>query len=343
VRFPAEKISSVPFLALHLPPMGSEKSGAAVAFERADEADLRVAGVAAAARIVRELAEGGARRIQLSVPGGGLAAATMADIRRLAPKTAVEIAGEAVPGATPAPNLSTREILRRTAKASDGPVSRWLNRPISQRLSAVLLLVPAIRPIHASIGTALIAAAMFAALLFGGPEGLVAGGLLFHAASVFDGVDGEIARATFRTSRLGATLDSVIDMATNGCFILGVTINLSERSEWAAPVGAWGFLLFLAGMAAITLSTAHQDKPFSMDLVKQRYRGRFPSPAGARMMRFLTIVSSRDFFALLFALLILAGIPMAVLYIFSTAATIWICFVVGAVASLRASPAERSA
>jgi len=39
------------------------------------------------------------------------------------------------------------------------------------------------------------------------------------------------------------------------------------------------------------------------------------------------VVSSRDFFALLFAVLILLGWPMGVLYIFATAATIWIVFV----------------
>ena len=46
-------------------------------------------------------------------------------------------------------------------------------------------------------------------------------------------------------------------------------------------------------------------------------------------MRFLTIVSSRDFFAMLFAGLILAGVPMAVLYVFAAAASVWILFVLG--------------
>jgi hypothetical protein len=48
-----------------------------------------------------------------------------------------------------------------------------------------------------------------------------------------------------------------------------------------------------------------------------------------------TIVSSRDFYALLFMLLILAGMPAAVLYIFSAAATVWILFVMN---SLRRPP-----
>jgi CDP-L-myo-inositol myo-inositolphosphotransferase len=81
-----------------------------------------------------------------------------------------------------------------------------------------------------------------------------------------------------------------------------------------------------------------------MDVVKQRYRARFPGAAFARLIRFLIVVTSRDFFALLFALLILAGVPMAVLYIFTTAAIIWIFFVVGAFAvPASASPVEGSA
>jgi CDP-L-myo-inositol myo-inositolphosphotransferase len=68
-------------------------------------------------------------------------------------------------------------------------------------------------------------------------RGLIAGGLLFMPL-VFDGVDGEIARATFRSSPAGAALDTGVDMATNLAFMLGVTINLglSEGREacWSA-------------------------------------------------------------------------------------------------------------
>lgn len=323
--------------------MTNGKAAAAIEFSRAEDADRRVAGIAAAARILHEISASGIERVRLSVPGGALAAATMSDIRRLCPDLAIELVDGAIVGASPARPVSAREILQATAKPSDGLVSRWLNRPLSQRISALLLHIPGIRPIHATIGTALLAAAMVAALLSGTADGLIAGGLLFHAASVFDGVDGEIARATFRTSRLGALLDSVIDMATNALFIIGVTVNLAGRNPWAAPVGAWGILLFIIGLAVIGRIARH-DRLFSMDMVKQRYRTRFPSPAGRRTIRFLTTVTSRDFFALLFALLILAGLPMAVLYIFAAAATIWIWFVIGAViSSVRAAPAERSA
>jgi CDP-L-myo-inositol myo-inositolphosphotransferase len=322
---------------------GRDDIGLEIAFAPG-EADRRVAGVATAARVVGCLAERLSGPIVLAVPEGKLAATTLDDLRRLNPGAVVHLIAERSAAAQPAPRLSARDILRATAKPSDGVVSRWLNRPVSRSISALLLHLPWIRPLHATIGTAVLAVLMFVALALGGREGLIVGALLFHSASVFDGVDGEIARATFRTSRMGALLDGVIDMATNILFFLGVVLNLSSQYPIAVTLGGSGLLLHILGLLAISRTAARADRPFSMDVVKQRYRTRFPGSASARLIRVLTIVTSRDFFALLFALLILAGLPMAVIYLFTAAAVIWIIFVIGAlVVTAPATPAERSA
>ena len=318
---------------------GQIPAAAAVRFASGREADRRVAGVAVAGRIVRELAESGFATAWLAVPAGeAIDASAMNDVRRLAGKMDVWIGEppantQAVivpPDRADSVDLAGpgagREILRRTGKATDGPVSRWLNRPISRAISAQVLRIPGFTPLHATLGTVLLALAMFAAFVAGGEAGLIAGGLLFHAASVFDGVDGEVARATFRTSRLGATLDALVDAGTNGLMILGVTINLwSAGHERALLLGAWGLGLFVIGQAVIGWRGARTGAPVDFDLLKRHYRARLP----AVVMDFLTVVTSRDFFALLFAALIVIGVPIAVLYIFATAATIWIWFVAG--------------
>ena len=323
--------------------MESEKSAPEVAFE-AGEADRRLAGVAAAARVARDLAARGIVAITVALPEGRLAPETQDDLVRVCPGMAIDVTGMPTEGAIPAPRLDEAAILRATAKPSDGPVSQHFNRPISRLISAQLLRYPALRPVHATIGTAALAVAMFVALIFGGATGLVVGGILFHTASVFDGVDGEMARATFRTSRAGAFLDSVIDMATNVAFVVGATVNLSERNPQALTVGGWGLLVFLLGLGAVSATAARADRPFSMDLVKERYRSRFRGSAADRVTIFLTVVTSRDFFAFLFALLIIAGRPMAVLHIFSTAATVWILFVAGAlIVPVRAPSPEGNA
>src|SRR5688572_22794492 len=168
-----------------------------VAFASLDDASRRIAGVSAAARAVRLLAEAGRGTAWVAVPGGGpLPAYVGQDLARLADNACI-VATEDLPALAaryrlsadvlvPPPPMTTMAVLRTTGKPSDGPVSRWLNRPVSRAISALLLTgFPGIRPIHATFGTALIAAAMFAVLLVGGASGLVAGGLLFHAASVF--------------------------------------------------------------------------------------------------------------------------------------------------------------
>ena len=146
-----------------------------------------------------------------------------------------------------------RAIVKATAKPTDGLVSRSINRPISQAISSTLMHIPGIRPIHATMGTAALAIAMFAALvLLHSPAGLMAGAVLFQAASVFDGVDGEIARATWRTSDRGAMIDTLIDAATNLSFVAGIVINLAQRGRWApALFGIAGLALLALGLPAL--------------------------------------------------------------------------------------------
>jgi 1L-myo-inositol 1-phosphate cytidylyltransferase / CDP-L-myo-inositol myo-inositolphosphotransferase len=321
-----------------------------VRFASADEAGRRVAGVAAAARIVREMADARVAEVWLAMPPDeALDEAAQADLVRLSgtttvrfgepPHNAAWLPGDRlVPAAAlgsylsgsvaVAQPLDAAAILRATAKPSDGLVSRWINRPLSRRLSAVLLRMPGLRPNHLTIGTGLLALAMLAVMLTGEPWGLIAGGLLFHAASVFDGVDGEVARATFRTSRKGAALDSVVDVATNLAMVVGLTANLALRGHsHAVGLAGFGLVLFVLGLGMIGIRAARTGRPFGFDLVKHHYRGRYGGALMPLTIEFLTIVSSRDFFALLFAVLIVIGYPMAVLYLFTTAATIWICFV----------------
>ena len=235
---------------------------------------------------------------------------------------------------------ASRDILLSTAKPTDGIVSRHINRPISQAISSVALRVPGFRPVHATIGTALIAIAMFACLLFGGQTGLIAGALLFQAASIFDGVDGEVSRATWRTSPEGARMDSLIDAVTNLCFLLGVALNLQFQGRMgAAALGYLGLALLAIGLFMIGRVAARSNAPFSFDLVKEHYRAKGATGRSAGMgvpidekpsqiMQWLTFMTSRDFFALVFALLIAAGLAAQVLALFAIAAAGWLVAVI---------------
>ena len=316
--------------------MGSEKSAPmpaqrhAVAFATARDADRRVAGVAAAARMVQSLAQAGAGETWLTIGDGApLAPATLEDIERLRGLTEVRIVAPAdapadvVPASAPA--MSAMAILRKTAKPGDGIVSRYFNRPISQRISWVVLAIPGARPIHATIASALFAAILFWGMLSGGKTGLILGGILFQTASIIDGVDGEMARATFRATDFGKSLDSAVDMATNFLFILGLTVHLGRHGgHFIFWLGFWSIGLMVTGAILIGWRTRAGGAPLSFDLLKRSGPVRNLVDLIYWAVQTLT---GRDVFAFLFMVLIIVGLAHVALMIFATVGTLWFFYV----------------
>jgi 1L-myo-inositol 1-phosphate cytidylyltransferase / CDP-L-myo-inositol myo-inositolphosphotransferase len=296
--------------------LGREKiSNAIAAFPSAAAADRPIAGVAAAARAVRRLTGLG--------DGAEPAEGTRADIERLRGTTEVRIE----PGTGPEIALPTAwEVIRATGKPGDGFVSRWLNRPISQRATFLVLAIPGIRPGHVTSVNALLTIPMLLCLLQGSHAGLLLGAILFQAASVLDGVDGEMARATFRTSREGASLDSAVDMATNFLFVLGLTIHLGQRDHGAIGwIGALGLIQMIAGNLLIARRTRAQGAPLGFDLYKRR-SGRIGGIVDLVYWA-VQVLTGRDCFAFLFMVLTVTGLERVALFIFAGVGTIWFLYV----------------
>lgn len=216
-----------------------------------------------------------------------------------------------------------RQIIAATAKPEDGIVSRHINRPISQAVTRWLLRLDGVRPIHATIAAALLAIVMVACLFGGTQSGLIAGALLFQAASMLDGVDGEIARATFRASPEGARLDSMIDAASNLGFIGGVTFNLYlQGNPRAAVAGMLGLACLATGLLVIGRRARANVDGLTFNAVKDHFRAR-----RSRLMDWLTWLTMRDFFALAGALLIIAGLAVPALVAFAVVAAGWLVVV----------------
>lgn len=213
-----------------------------------------------------------------------------------------------------------RRIVKATGKAGDGIVSRWLNRPISQAMSRQLLRLDWIRPGHATALTALAALAMFACLVLGGQTGLIAGALLFQCASIIDGVDGEIARATFRSSARGAALDSGIDAATNLGFIAGIIINRWQDGAMGdVLIGLSGIGIMITGLAMLGLYAVARGEPLNFDGAK-KLLGDDPT----RLQMALRYITMRDFYCLFFVVMVVAGLLSPALMIFAIAALFWL-------------------
>ena len=126
------------------------------------------------------------------------------------------------------------------SKPLDGPVSRLVNRRLSGPISLVLLRA-GVSPGAATVATFFFALAAAAVLALGvaWPAALVLGGILVQAASILDGVDGEIARASLRESPFGGFLDSVLDRAADAAVLAALAVAAGlDATTWALLAAA---------------------------------------------------------------------------------------------------------
>lgn len=195
---------------------------------------------------------------------------------------------------TPEDLRSARRALRRSlVKREDGPVSRYLNRPLSTRLS---MLVAPLRPNPDLLSAIALVVGLVAAWLLALGEG-VAGGLLVWAGSVLDGMDGESARLQVRDSAAGALLDGVLDRVADTAVLAGLAM-WAVRDGMSADVAVG---LCAAAVAVSILSMASKDRISALGLA--------PAPEEALGWLF----GGRDGRLLLVTVAALAGRPMLAL------------------------------
>ena len=112
-------------------------------------------------------------------------------------------------------------IINKLKKDTDGPVSKILNRPISLRISKIILKT-GITPDQISVMSFVIGLVGASFFFFGEYFYLILGGILIHIHSIVDGCDGEVARLKLRQTKYGGWLDSVLDRYADAAIILGL-------------------------------------------------------------------------------------------------------------------------
>jgi hypothetical protein len=119
------------------------------------------------------------------------------------------------------------------SKPQDGFVSRFVNRPISSRVTRRVVKFP-IHPtaFTASIFVLPIAAGVF--LLQGDYLAVLVGAAIFQVFSILDGCDGEIARARNLESKFGERLDNVCDFLGSLVYVVALGTGLHHFKEGAA-------------------------------------------------------------------------------------------------------------
>jgi len=189
-------------------------------------------------------------------------------------------------------------------KDSDGFISRKLNRPVSTFFSRFFAEYP-IPPIYFTGLTAILAVLMTYVLMTGGEPGILWGSILFHVASVADGIDGEIARAKFQTSLKGAKLDTTIDMITNILFMGGMSYALwNTYGDTYLILGVYIVVLALMGVLLMTALIYFGPGGGRFDVLADVIRARYTErPVLSKIFNFSNYCLKRDFFAFLFAVL----------------------------------------
>ncbi len=123
-------------------------------------------------------------------------------------------------------------------KPNDGPVARYLNRPLSMRISRYLVRYD-VTPNQISLFSFLCSAVAAVLFMLGGYVFLAIGGVLAQFASVVDGCDGEVARLKYRSSSVGGWYDAVLDRYADALLLFGLTWHLLaiEASGWTLSIG----------------------------------------------------------------------------------------------------------
>ena len=139
--------------------------------------------------------------------------------------------------------LAERALLDQMRdKPNDGPVSRYINRPVSVRISRHITRLP-VTPDQISVVSFLCSLIAAGLLALGGYAALLAGGILAQFASIIDGCDGEVARLKFCESDSGAWFDAVLDRYADAFLLFGLT--------WHACGGQAEGIVLLTGFLAI--------------------------------------------------------------------------------------------
>jgi phosphatidylglycerophosphate synthase len=207
-----------------------------------------------------------------------------------------------------------RCLLESLKKDTDGLVSRTINRRISLSITRFLVRT-GVKPNHLTVAFIVIGIASGVAAAFGEPWWwLVLGGALFQAQSILDGCDGEIARLTYRFSRLGQWLDSVGDDLTNYSFFLGLAIG-QARVHDAPWLYAFGGVVFALQWGASGINYQRLVRLGTGDLlaIPNMVTGGTPTHLLGRLVKGLHVIAKRDTFVLLVAALAAAQLPLVAL------------------------------
>ncbi len=195
-------------------------------------------------------------------------------------------------------------LLSTLKKTSDGPISRYLNRPLSVRISRQLVKLQ-VTPNQVSVLSFIVG--LVASLCFIVGNAII-GAFLIQLSSILDGCDGEIARLKYGQSSLGDFIDAVLDRYADGFILLGIFYySLAEVGNrevlgifWSPLIISTIFVLAILGNLMVSYTSAKSVVNFGY-----RYRGKWIGAGKGRDVRLLQLFigGMMTYFHPIFALL----------------------------------------
>ncbi len=211
------------------------------------------------------------------------------------------------------------------SKPQDGFVSRFLNRPISRRITRFLLKFP----IHPNWWTISIFVLPLIACVF-----LVRGDYVSIVIGAVDGCDGEIARAKNLESTFGERLDYFCDFLASLIYVLALGLGLHRSPEGiicAALITANEWLL-RGGKSGMWVASSALHESFYA-----RHRGMIGHSGllnlGERFVWWLFQLTKRDMAVFVFFILALLGLADWILHLWTIVAAATL--VLSAIAAIR--------
>lgn len=201
-------------------------------------------------------------------------------------------------------------LLAALLKATDGLISRSINRRISLRVTRALLET-SLTPNQMTGVAAVFGVLAIAVVLWGGAAWFIPGAFFLQVQSILDGCDGEISRLKYIRSRLGEWLDQIVDDVVNLGFFVATGWALYQAGwEPARILTIIGTVLHLiyqvALYAALILVGGGSGSVASIRWRGQKEHGDSPHDDG-RKRGFITQVKEtlemagrRDFFTFLY-------------------------------------------
>ncbi|MEQ8504212.1 MAG: CDP-alcohol phosphatidyltransferase family protein [Rhodospirillales bacterium] len=228
-----------------------------------------------------------------------------------------------------------QRLLSTLIKDTDGFMSRHFARPISLRLSRILA-PRGVTPNQMTVVSTAIGLSAAPFFLSSSPLMQTLGSALFILHSIVDGCDGELARLTFRESRIGGLLDFWGDN------LVHVAVFAAMGLGWAMAADAvWP--LYLTGLAVA--GTAGSAAAVYWFTLRRKDTGgpvytSVSSGTPDRLSKHLDALSRRDFIYLVF---VLALFGKAAWFLALTAVGAPVFLILVLILAARTRPDERSA